>query len=150
MFYFRSLTEAFIDFGSMCPIAKIGKNRVNRQRWYSIIVQFSNKKRMVYTIKCFGKVSLESTKVITSVDSFFKFFNHNYKAMLSSYFFTIRSMCFCFIKDNLFIVWHLFCEKRNKIFPEGSIIRDSFILRLSKYDFLVFHNSFLHKSRWIS
>ena len=25
MFYSRSLTEAFIDLGSMCPIAQIGK-----------------------------------------------------------------------------------------------------------------------------
>ena len=32
MFYSITLTEAFIDFGSMCPIAQIGKNHVNRQR----------------------------------------------------------------------------------------------------------------------
>ena len=41
MFYSRSLTEAFIGFGSMCPISQIGKNHVNRQKWHSIIVQFS-------------------------------------------------------------------------------------------------------------
>ena len=55
MFYSRFLTEVFIDFGSMCLIAQIGKNHVNRQRWHSITVQFSNKKWMVYKIKCFGK-----------------------------------------------------------------------------------------------
>ena len=77
MFYSTSLTEAFIHFDLMCPIAQIGKNHVNRQRWHSRIVQFSYKKWMVYIIKYFGKVSLDSAKLIPSVEGFIKFFDHN-------------------------------------------------------------------------
>ena len=52
IFYSRSLIEVLFNFGSMCPIALIGKNDVNR---HSIIVHFSNKRWVVYPIKYFEK-----------------------------------------------------------------------------------------------
>ena len=42
-----------------------------------------------------------------------------------------------------------FYEKKNNSLPEGSIICDFFVLRLSKYNFLVFLKSFLQKFSWI-
>ena len=51
-------------------------------------MEFSNEKWMGYAIKCFGKISQESAKLIpkliSSVDSFLKLFNHNQKTMLST------------------------------------------------------------------
>ena len=58
-------------------------------------------------------------------------------------------MFFRFIKNNLFTFWRFFCEKRNSSLSEGSVIRNIFVLRLSKDDFLVFLNSFLHTFCWI-
>ena len=40
IFYSRSLTEALVDFGSICTIVQIGRNHINRQRRHSIIVHF--------------------------------------------------------------------------------------------------------------
>ena len=68
-------------------------------------------------------------------------------------FFIIRNMFLCVIKNNLFTFCHLFFVKKTSYsVPEGFIILDFFVLRLSKCDFLVFIiflNSFLHQFRWI-
>ena len=63
-------------------------------------------------------------------------------------FFLIRNMFFCFIKNNLFTFWHLFFKKTNNSLPKSSVIHIFCVWRLSRYNFLVFLDSFLQKFCW--
>ena len=55
-------------------------------------------------------------KIITIV-RYFQVWDNVWKKVIKNYayFLIIRNMFFCFIKDNIFSFWHLFCEKRNKV-----------------------------------
>ena len=52
------------------------------------------------------------------------------------------------INKNTFTFWWFVCKERNNYFSKSSIIRNFFVSKLLKYEFLVFPKSFLQKFAW--